>query len=171
MREHGSRIYTLAYRLTGNQADAEDLAQETFLKAYRHRNRYQGRAAAATWLYRICVNSWKNRVRHEKRRFFWKHFSLDRNHKGEENPVELDSGEKPLDLTMAQAERNIRVNQALGRLDPEERAIIILRDMRDEPYEAISEALAIPLGTVKSRLARSREKLRGLLGPILRDNA
>jgi len=76
MRENGPLIYTLAVRLTGNSADGQDLAQETFVKAYENFSQFRGESEAGTWLYRICVNLWKNRVRYEKRRFFWRHFSL-----------------------------------------------------------------------------------------------
>src|SRR4051812_33677809 len=78
MRRTGPRIYTLAIRLAGgNQADGQDLAQETYVKAFEHWSDFRGEADVFTWLYRICLNCWKNRVRHEKRRAFWRHFSLD----------------------------------------------------------------------------------------------
>jgi RNA polymerase sigma factor (sigma-70 family) len=77
MRANGPKIYTLALRLSGREADAQDIAQEAFIKAFEHWDDFRGEADAATWLYRICVNCWKNRVRYERRRSFWKHFSLD----------------------------------------------------------------------------------------------
>ena len=69
-------VYNLALRLSGNKADAQDIAQDAFLKAVRGLADFRGDAAAGTWLYRITVNVWKNRVRSEKRRSFWRTISL-----------------------------------------------------------------------------------------------
>jgi RNA polymerase sigma-70 factor, ECF subfamily len=171
LRTNGSQIYTLAIRLTGNQSDGQDLAQETFLKAFKHWNRFRGDSETGTWLYRICVNCWKNRVRYEKRRSFWKHFSLDRQGADDEEaaPRELASLEVPLHQSLEQAQDQARLLQALARLEPQERAIVFLRDIEGRRYEEISETLELPLGTVKSRLARSRERLRELLEKDLKE--
>jgi RNA polymerase sigma-70 factor, ECF subfamily len=171
MRVHGPRIYTLAMRLTGRPADGQDLAQDTFVKAYEHWESFRAEAEVGTWLYRICVNTWKNRVRYEKRRSFWKHFSLSAAAgPDEEAPApELPSGEAPPAEVIETADRQGLVQKALSDLEPEDRAILILRDMEDRPYDEIAALLGVPLGTVKSRLARSREKLRQTLAPLLKD--
>jgi RNA polymerase sigma-70 factor, ECF subfamily len=169
MRENGPLIYTLAVRLTGNAADGQDLAQETFVKAYENFSRFREESAASTWLYRICVNLWKNRVRYEKRRFFWKHFSLDGKVGDDGAPTELMGTDRPLEAVQEGTDQDALVQQALAQLKPEDRALLVMCDMDDRSYEEISELLDIPLGTVKSRIARSRERLRQILEPIMKE--
>jgi RNA polymerase sigma-70 factor, ECF subfamily len=164
LRDYGPRIYTLAVRLTGNAADGQDLAQETFVKAYKNLNRFRGESDFGTWVYRICVNLWKNRVKYEKRRFFFRHFSLDsRGDPADPAPLDLPAQDPPMDKSLETQERQRIVQDALQRLDPEDRAVLVLRDMEDRSYEDIADLLGVPLGTVKSRLARSREKLKDRL--------
>src|SRR5438309_8986346 len=133
MRENGPRVYTLAVRLTGNMADGQDLAQETFVKAYENFSKFRNESSAGTWLYRICVNCWKNRVRYEKRRFFWRHFSLSAM-SGDDDPPPRDIPAPPeaLDQALEHADRQKILQEALARLDTRERAIVILRDMDDK---------------------------------------
>src|SRR5690242_12721928 len=76
MRQEGARIYALAVRLAGNCADGQDLAADTFVRAFRAFGSFRGDAAFGSWVYRICLNTWKNRLRAQKRRYFWSHFSL-----------------------------------------------------------------------------------------------
>jgi RNA polymerase sigma-70 factor (ECF subfamily) len=160
MRANGPKIYTLAVRLAGNAADGQDIAQDTFVKAYAHWEKFRGDADVGTWLYRICVNCWKNRVRYERRRAFWKHFSLDDRSESDENPIhELPSPEAPMDQSLEIRERQASVQAALAKLKPEDRALLVMREMDDKSYEEIAGFLEVPIGTVRSRLARAREKL------------
>jgi len=161
MRRTGPRLYTLAVRLSGNPTDGQDLAQETYLQAFKHWSAFRGEADAATWLYRICVNCWKNRRRYEKRRAFWRHFSIDARPDGEEGPArEPAANDPPLERPIEEADRRDRLQRALARLEPQERAILVLREMEERSYEEIAELLGVPVGTVRSRLSRSRERLR-----------
>jgi len=160
MRANGPKIYTLAIRLSGNLADGQDLAQEAFVKAYEHWEKFRGESDVGTWLYRICVNCWKNRVRYERRRAFWKHFSIDAVGEVDDKPVrELPAPDAPLDQSLEDRERQAAAQAALAALKPDDRAILVMREMEDRSYEEISELLDIPIGTVRSRLARAREKL------------
>jgi len=160
MRANGPKIYTLAIRLSGNVADGQDLAQQTFLKAWEHWEKFRGDSDVSTWLYRICVNQWKNRVRYERSRAFWKHFSLDSGGEEDDKPGrELPAPDAPLDQSMEDRERHAAVQAALVALKPDDRAILVMREMDDKSYEDIAELLNIPIGTVRSRLARAREKL------------
>lgn len=164
MRANGPRVYTLAIRLTGNESDGQDLAQEAFVKAFEHWADFRGEADVATWLYRICVNCWKNRVRYERRRSFWKHFSIDGNSaEDDDSTIELPSGEAAIDQPLEKAEELKALHRALGRLESHERAILVLREMENRSYEEIADLLDIPIGTVRSRLARTRDKLRELI--------
>ncbi len=168
LQTHGPKIFALAVRLCGNRSDGEDLAQETFVQAYRRRDQFRGEADVGSWVHRICVNLWKNRVRYEKRRFFWQHRPLEtEGPDGEIRSLEIadprDSTETPAEVE----ERRRLVRKALDNLEPHERGVLILRDMEDKTYEEIGELLGLPLGTVKSRIARAREALKERLRPLL----
>ena len=168
MREEGARVYTLAVRLMGNPVDGQDLAQETFVKAYEKWASFRGESQASSWFYRICVNLWKNRVRYEKRRSFWKHISLSASDPDEESPsLELPAFDPPAGSALETGDRQQLVQNEMAKLEPEDRMILILREMEDKSYEEVAHILDVPLGTVKSRVARSREKLRVLLAPHL----
>ncbi len=166
MRAEGSKIYSLAVRLTGNPADGQDLAAETFVRAFHSFSSFRGEAAFGTWVHRICLNLWKNRLRAQKRRHFWSHFSLGN---GDDEGVPLDppSREPSPDAPLMDGERREAVAAALDRLSPEEKAIVVMRDLDDASYDEISRALDVPLGTVKSRLARARGRLQELLKDCL----
>lgn len=161
MRANGPAIYTLAIRLSGNASDGADLAQDTFLTAWKHWGDFRGDSAAGTWFYRICLNLWKNRVRYEKRRSFWRHFSLDGagDSEDEERVLQFPDGAPPIDAPLERSERQQQVQEALNRLDPEDREMIVLREMEERSYEDIAALLQCPIGTVKSRLARARTRL------------
>jgi RNA polymerase sigma-70 factor (ECF subfamily) len=167
MRINGPRVYTLSVRLTGHTADGRDLAQETFIQAYRHFSEFREDSGASTWLHRICLNTWKNRVRYEKRRDFWRRLSTDTSESA--HTRELPSSERVLGSSLERSYYQSLVQSALKRLDAEDRAILVLRDMEDRSYEEIAEILDIPLDTVKSRLARGRDRLRQQLEPHLKD--
>ncbi len=163
MRANGPKIYTLAIRLCGNEAEGHDLAQDTFIKAWEYWGRFRGEADPGTWLYRICVNQWKNRVRSLKRRFFWNHFSVDGGGLDDDAKVpQIASREAPLSASLETRERDQKLQEALAQLPEEDRAILILREIDEKSYEEIAELLDIPVGTVRSRLSRGREKLRAL---------
>ncbi|MBL0250198.1 MAG: sigma-70 family RNA polymerase sigma factor [Elusimicrobia bacterium] len=170
VRRHSPKIFGLALRLCGNPVDGEDLAQETFIAAYRRFDQFRGDADFGSWAYRICVNLWKNRVRYEKRRAFWKHIPFfgggDRDD-GDPKPLDIAD---PRDVTDAPAEASERrrwVRDAIAGLHPEERAALVLREMEDKSYEEIAELLGVPLGTVKSRIARARQAVKARLAPFL----
>lgn len=171
LRQHGARIHALSVRLCGNPTDGEDLAQETFLTAYRRIGQFRGEADFGSWVYRICVNLWKNRVRYEKRRSFWKHISIFGDDKGEDDPrpMEISDPKDRTDAPAETAERQRLVQNAMAELDPHERAALALREMEDKSYEEIADLLDLPLGTVKSRIARARAALKERLAPLLRD--
>lgn len=171
MRDNGPMIYTLAIRLTGNPVEGQDLAQQTFLKAFEGLDRFREESGIGTWLYRICVNEWKNRVRYEKRRFFRFHIPFfSTNHDSEEDSPkrEIAATDAPLSASLEGLDRQEAVRVALGQLSPQERAIIVMRDIDDKSYDEMSDILNVPLGTVKSRLARAREELRVRLEPVVK---
>ncbi len=149
---HEDRIYHAAYRITGNAEDARDAAQETFVKAFRALPRYRHEAAFGTWLHRIAVNASLDIVRRRP----------------QAPPVPLEEVVLPAqthnpDTEAERHEVQRRVHDALRRLAPDHRVIVVLRDLQGLAYEEIAEVLRMPIGTVRSRLSRAREALRALL--------
>jgi len=158
-------VYNLALRLVGNPVDAEDLAQDALLKSLKALPGFRGESQVSTCIYRIAVNTWKNRVRSEKRRGLWNRVSprlfAGEDHGEEREPAAADP---PLDTGLEAEEKEAVVQKALLRLDEESRAVVVLREIEGQSYEQIAAALQIPEGTVKSRLYRAREALRAKLG-------
>jgi RNA polymerase sigma-70 factor (ECF subfamily) len=163
LEKHAVPIYNLALRLVGNASDAEDLAQDALLRALRALPNFRGECQLSTWVYRITVNTWKNRVRSEKRRGLWKLLPLDFlfSRDGDEpGPAEPAAADAPLDSSLQTSEDGAQVQKALLELDEESRAVIVLRELQGQSYQEIAEALELPVGTVKSRLSRAREALK-----------
>lgn len=156
------RVYGLSYRLTGNAHDAQDLAQETFVKAYLGLKGFRSQADFGTWLHRITVNLWINARRRERPTV-----SLDApvatQDGGEvQRSVAATSEVDPAALA-ERAEYRTAVRAALDELSREHRAVLVLREMQGYNYEEIAQVLECSLGTVKSRLNRARKALRDKL--------
>lgn len=165
LERHAALVFNLALRLTGNRADAEDLAQDALLRAVRALPGFRGESLASTWIYRITVNAWKNRVRAEKRRKFWRTVTLGlvSGDDGEGEIRDVKADDPPLDAELVKAEKAAAVQKALLTLEGDDRAIVILREIEEKSYAEIGSALGLPQGTVKSRLFRARAKLKTLL--------
>lgn len=164
-------VFNLSLRLTGNKSDAEDLAQDVLIRALRALPRFRGESKASTWVYRITVNTWKNRVRSEKRRAFWKTVTLGyygQDEDGEDVVRDVKADEPALDAELEKTEKSGQVQKALLQLDEDDRAIVVLREVEERSYGDIGELLDLPQGTVKSRLFRARAKLKELLKPVVR---
>ena len=159
---HQTNVYNLCLKLVGSRDLAEDLAQDTLVKIVQNIRRFDGRAKFSTWLYRITMNVCLSRLRAEKVR---RHSSLD-DHAGDDTPSPASrlAGREPdawSDVKRGEQDRHLL--SALSSLDPEQRAILLLRDTRDLDYDQIAEVLEVPVGTVKSRLFRARAALREAL--------
>lgn len=150
--------YTLAYRLTGNEEDAQDVMQEAYFRAWKGLKRYRGDAAFTTWMYRITANCASS---HLSRRTRHRHDSLADDHPLADERVEAD----PEARLGAAAERE-RLNTALQSLPADMRSVVVLRDVYDLPHEAIAAELGISEGAAKVRLHRARRKLRERLFPL-----
>lgn len=149
--------YTLALRLTGDEEDARDVVQETYLRAYRGLRRFRGDSAFSTWLYRITANCSSNQLR---RRVRHRHDDLD----DVPAPVERDPALDPVGRADA-AELKDRIEEALLELPAKLRAVVILRDVYDLSHQAIAEELGITESAAKVRLHRARRKLKERLYP------
>ena len=162
VREHQTRVYNLALRMTGTEEDALEISQETFLKPWRTLGKYRGDCSLGSWLYRIASNLSIDLLRKNKRRQTEKVVSLD--DPGEDGrPLELpDLREEP--QTILEREENRRaVWECLEKLPEEQKLILVLRDVNGLSYEEIAASMGLELGTVKSRIFRAREKLANLL--------
>ena len=161
---HEAMVYNLAARLLGDREEARDLAQDVFLQVYRTLGRFEGRSSLRTWIYRITVNLCRNRQRLWRRRRRARACRLDELTQAEH--AQLGSGRPEAQTPFEQMRRreSVRVVQeALLRLSFDHRAILTLREIEGLSCEEIAAALGLPGGTVKSRLARARERLRRAL--------
>jgi RNA polymerase sigma-70 factor, ECF subfamily len=166
-------VFNLSFRLLGRHDEAVDLSQEVFLQVYRKLSTFRRDAALRTWIYRIVVNRAKNRQRWWKRRI------------GEMTAMPLEDAEAspfwcqrpssaPMtadslapDEALERKELGQILREAIDELPFDQRTILLLKEIEGLSYEEISATLDLPLGTVKSRLARARASLRGHLDPKL----
>lgn len=164
VERYEQKVYSLAYRLTGDYDDASDLAQDAFIKVYRNLSQFRGQAAFSTWLYRVVTNVFLDEMRKRKRRPVVA-ISLDDSIVTEEGELtrELPSPDPgPEDLS-AQREMQQAVRAGMQKLPAEYRVVLILRDLQGYAYDEIASILDINLGTVKSRISRARLALRKVL--------
>jgi len=155
---HQDRIYTAVLRFCGDAEDARDIVQRAFLNAWRRLESFKGDAAFSTWMYRIAFNESVSFRREGGRR---------RLAPLTESAPEPADDRRPGDR-LDSAEARGQVQQALSLLDPDERKIIILKELDGRSYDEIAEIMEIPKGTVRSRLFRAREVLRDRLRIILK---
>lgn len=154
VRRYGGIVYNLSLRLTGNHAEAGDLAQDSLVKALKGLPSLKDGNSGA-WIYRITVNAWKNFLRAKAARKTMRFFSPD----GvgvESEPADAASPEPGPEALASAADEKARIERALKLLTPEERAVLVLRELDGMTYAEIAESLDVPLGTVKSRLVRAR---------------
>jgi RNA polymerase sigma-70 factor (ECF subfamily) len=164
VRQHQDRIYAFCARMLGEAEEASDVAQEVFLAVHRHLDGFRADATLTTWLYRIARNQCLNRLQYLQRRGRGR---KDEYGEGNERAITESQGGAPRpDEALASRQEQARVQRAIGRLDPDQRALVVLRDLEGLSYEAIAEVAELPLGTVKSRLHRARERLAALLGEL-----
>ncbi len=168
--KYQDRIYNLVIRLCPQAADAEELAQEAFLKAMERIAQFRGQSQFYTWLFRIAANL---AISHRRRGGRLKFQSLTGSDDFENTQAEALTAalaEKRCPSPVAAAISNesaARVEQAVTELDEEFRVVLVLRDVEEMDYSQIAEVLDVPVGTVKSRLHRARTVLRQSLGDLL----
>jgi len=155
-------VYNVVFHLVGSDREAEDIAQEVFMRAYTHLDRFQGRARFSTWLYGIALNCartmWRKRGRRGR-------VVMSQADGDADMPLPAANADGPEDELLRQ-ERVAQVRAAIAALDGEMREAIVLRDIQGLAYEEMAEVLGVALGTVKSRLHRARQALRDILGPF-----
>lgn len=150
-------VYNLCYRMLGDAASAEDAAQETFLRAYQHLQRYDGRRPFATWLLSIAAHYCIDRLRRRKFHFA----SLEGEEVGDGQELQDANAPSPEGEAIRREERE-GMQRLLAHLDPVDRAAIIMRYWNESSEVEIAEALRLTVSAVKSRLHRARRELAGL---------
>ena len=169
---HRDAIVNLTYRYLGNRADAEDLAQEVFLKVYRARQRYRPEAKFTTWLYRVAVNACLNEVRNRKHRPT--HGAAPLTSGDEEGgfvPVLADTAaESPAEATV-RSELAAHVRAAVDDLPERQRLALLLNKFHGLSYEELARSLDMTIPGVKSLLVRARESVRQRIEPYLMSGA
>lgn len=162
VERYQGKIYALAYNMTGNNADAEDLVQEIFLKAYRYLPRFKQKSSFYTWLYRIAVNHTINFLKKRDRRTFYSLDDVDNNIEKDADYMELSSRSGPFrDTSLSELQKNL--NAAIQKLSDKHRAVVVLHDIQGVPHEEIAKMLNCSHGTVRSRLFYARQQLQSYL--------
>ena len=168
MDRHSPRVYRVAFGITRNHAEAEEIVQDVFLTLFRKIDAFEGRAAVTTWLYRVTTNAALGR-RRGKRSTLEVHiedwlptFKADGHREGDPSWLRADWSQTPEAEFLSGEARNV-LEGALDRLPDHYRAILVLRDVEDLSNEEVAEALGESVSTVKSRLHRARMALREVL--------
>ena len=165
---HVGRLYNYLARMVGDPADAEDLTQDAILRVHRAIGSFRGGATFQTWLYRIATNIAVDALRRRARRSA-RVSSLDDPLQAEQGLVarEVRDTQRDPQQRAEASELTAEVQKAIDQLSPKLRAVVVLFDLQGLTYDEIAQALALPLGTVKSRLFNARSRLRELLEPYV----
>jgi RNA polymerase sigma-70 factor, ECF subfamily len=165
VRKYQHKVVKLVTRYMRDQADAEDVAQEAFIKAYRAIPQFRGDSAFYTWLYRIAINTAKNAIVSRDRSPI--DFDLDLQNIEESNSMQLRLADAETPESLLQTEE-IRetVNRAIEALPEDLRTAIVLRELEGLSYEDIAQAMDCPVGTVRSRIFRAREAIDKRLSEV-----
>ena len=155
------QVYLLALRYTNNPADALDISQETFIKAFRNLKKFKGDSSPETWVYRIAVNTALDFVRRNARRSETSLYVTDED--GKEQALDIPDDRYSPAKAAEQADMREQLKKAIAMLPEEQRQVLVLRDINDFSYQQIAEILDVSEGTVKSRLFRARARLLELL--------
>ncbi|MBL0216988.1 MAG: sigma-70 family RNA polymerase sigma factor [Myxococcales bacterium] len=161
IENHRDRVFNITYRMLGNRAEAEDVAQEVFITVFKTIESFREESKFSTWLYRVTVNHCKNRIKYLARRHDRDRDELDETNQatnGAVNGAPVRAAQPDKALASAQMEKLLQ--EAIAALDDDQRAVVILRDVEDLSIEEICEITGLPDGTVKSRLHRARLVLR-----------
>ncbi len=169
VRRHKDSVFNLCYRFLGDYQEANDSAQDIFIKVFRSLKKFRFKSSFSTWLYRIAVNTCKNRIKSLEFRFKKRMKRLDNQEMASGgNPSDelVDESQSPM-LALEKKERSRIIQQAINSLAETKRTMILLRDIEGLSYDESAEVTGLNLGTVKSKLARARmdlrEKLRGVI--------
>ena len=160
---HLDAVYRFAFRLTGSAADAEDLVQETFLRAYRSWDRYEPGTRAKSWLFTICRNAFLRQRQHDSRRDEVMQKAVQTNGAndiGAETVLFMPAYQQDPEGTFFFSVIDRTILEMIDRIPSEFREVVLLSDLEGLSYAEIADVLDVPIGTVKSRLFRGRRLLQ-----------
>ena len=166
VRRYQERIYATIYHMTSNHEDANDLAQESFIKAFQALKTFKGGSSFYTWLYRIAVNKTINFLKQRKNRSHMSLNDLDFNAEHDPDLVALVSHNTPRrDLSLAELQE--KLNVAMQKLSEHHRMVVVLHDIQGLSHEEIGAIMDCNVGTVRSRLFYARQELQAYLSDYL----
>jgi len=167
IRRYQERIYATIYHMTANHEDANDLAQETFIKAYQALRSFKGDSSFYTWIYRIAVNKSINFLKQRKHRAHMSLNDLDFNAEHDPDLVALISDKTPRrDVNLAELQE--KLNEAMQKLSETHRMVVALHDVQGLAHEEIGQIMDCNVGTVRSRLFYARQQLQAYLSDYLK---
>jgi len=166
--KYQDRVYNLCYRFLGDKEEAEDSAQDVFIKVYKALKGFRFKSSFYTWLYRIVINTCKNRVKSLAYRRSRSRVSIDDDQGSKEYNVSavIDLNDLP-DVNLEKREKIDMIQEAINSLPPDQKTMVILRDIEGLSYDEIADITKNRLGTVKSKLSRARLGLRNKLEGII----
>ena len=162
VHRYQERIYATIYHMTSNHEDANDLAQESFIKAYQALKTFKGGSSFYTWLYRIAVNKTINFLKQRRNKHHFSLNDLDFNAENDPDLVALVSDKTPL-RNVGLTELQNKLNEALHKLSEPHRMVVVLHDVQGMSHEEIADIMDCNIGTVRSRLFYARQQLQSHL--------
>jgi RNA polymerase sigma-70 factor (ECF subfamily) len=166
VERYKERLYATVYHMTSNHEDANDLVQDTFIKAYKSLRGFRGQSSFYTWVYRIAVNRTINFIKRRKNRSQYSLDDLDSSIQTDPDLVELMSHVTPR-REVALTELQEKLNEALQQLSEPHRAVVVMHDIQGMTHADIARVMKCSEGTVRSRLFYARQQLQGLLSDYL----
>lgn len=162
VRRYQTRIYSLAYNMTGNKEDAEDMVQDVFVKAFSSLKSFRGTSSFYTWIYRIAINRTINFLKRRKKKQAVSLNDVDEGVERDPAYVELSARESPVrDASLTELQE--KLNKALLTLSEKHRTVVVLHDIQGLPHDEIARMTGCSEGTVRSRLFYARQQLQGEL--------
>jgi len=167
VKRYQERIYATIYHMTSNHEDANDLAQESFIKAYAALKSFKGGSSFYTWLYRIAVNKTINFLKQRRNKIHLSLNDMDFNAEHDPDLMALISDKTPQrDINLSELQK--KLNEALLKLSEPHRMVVVLHDVQGVSHEEIAEIVGCNIGTVRSRLFYARQQLQGFLADYIK---
>jgi RNA polymerase sigma-70 factor (ECF subfamily) len=168
VQRHKGRLYSYLLRLLRDPTEAEEVAQEAFVRAYVHADKYRNIAKFSTWLYTIATNLVRNRIRKTKSAPRLLSLQSGRGDDDEDEPIDLPDRADLPDRTLEKSELHALVAQGIEKIPSRYREAFVLREVNHMSYEEIAAITGLKLGTVRSRINRGRGHFREVMQPLLR---
>lgn len=167
--KHMDMVFNLCFRILGDYDEANDSAQDIFIKVYKNLKNFRFKSAFSTWLYRVTINTCKNILVSSRHRFTKRAVRLNSPDEREDNPGVIDIRDRSFNpaVLYERKEKETAIQEAIDSLPDKQKILIILRDIEGKSYEEIVEITGFKPGTVKSKLARARQHLRDKLRGVL----